>query len=126
MLKQTLTIWLCCGILLLPAIVFAKPANEQDEVILLNDSAEAVAETDPALSKSLTQWASKKEKEWEYENANKNASPPPITAKDLPELRDEIKLLEKTVLLIKPVYPLIAQGLIKMEKEINAQMQIKT
>ncbi len=103
----------------------AKANDDQNQIILLNDSAAALEDSDPGLSKSLTQFADEKEKEWEHENANKDAAPGPVTDKNLPQLKEQIKLLKAAALIIEPTYPLIAQGLKKMARDINKTIEIK-
>jgi len=112
-----------CGLLVLIGIVLLAPGlseansdNAQDQIILLNDSASALEDSDPGLSKSLAKFADQKEKEWECKNANKNAPPAPVTHA---QLQYRIKILKEAALEIKPAYPSIAQGLDKMARELN-------
>ena len=97
----------------------AKAGDDQAQIILLNDSAAALEDSNPELSKSLAKLADEKEKEWEYKNANKDVLPTPVTDKNSKQLQERIKLLNAAALAIQPTYPLIAQGLIKMAKDIN-------
>jgi hypothetical protein len=102
-----------------PCASQAKTDDDQAQIILLNDSAAALEESNPGLSKSLSQFADEKEKEWEAKEANKDALPTPVTDKELPLLRDRIKLLKESALAIKPAYPIIAKSLYKMAKDLN-------
>ena len=103
----------------------AKGGDDQDQIILLNDSAAALEDSDPGLSKSLAQFADEKEKEWEYKNAHKDTLPTPVTDKNILQLQGRIKLLKAAALAIKPAYPLIAQSLLKMAKDINRAIEIR-
>jgi hypothetical protein len=121
-----------CRFLIIGAVLFnpgpsqAKAGDDQDQIILLNDSASALEDSNPGLSKSLAQFADEKEKQWEYNTANKVVLPAVITDKDIPRLQEQIKLLNAAAIAIKPTYPLIAQGLIKMEKDINRTIEKST
>jgi hypothetical protein len=99
-----------------PGVSQAKGGDDQDQIILLNDSASALEDSNPGLSKSLTQFADEKEKEWEDKNANKNGLQKPIIDKNI---QYRIKLLRAAALAIGPIYPLIAKGLNKMANDIN-------
>ncbi len=120
-----------CGLLFIGAIAFnpcvsqAKANDGQNQIILLNDSAAALEDSNPGLSKSLTKFADEKEKEWEYRNANKDAPSGPLADKDIPLLQEQIKLLKAAALAIQPTYPLITQGLEKMARDINRTIEIK-
>jgi hypothetical protein len=65
-----------------PGISQAAGGNDQDQIILLNDSAAALEDSNPGLSKRITQFADEKEKEWEDKNANKNEAPIPVSGKN--------------------------------------------
>lgn len=108
-----------------PGVSQAKGGDDQAQIILLNDSAAALEDSNPGLSKSLTKFADEKEKEWEYKNANKDASPISVTDKSIPTLQERIKLLKAAALAIQLTYPLIAQGLEKMADGINRTIEIK-
>ena len=107
-----------------PSVVQAKGGDEQSQIILLNDSAAALEDTNPELSKSLTKFADEKEKEWEYENANKGTTSTPVTGKNTARLQDQIKLIKAAALAIRPTYPLIADSLDKMAKGLNKTTEI--
>jgi len=94
---------------------WAKEATDQDRIILINDAASALEESDPALSKKLARFADDREKEWDYNNAHKDAPLPTITDKKI--LAGELKLLNAAAVDMQPAYPLIAQGLGQMIKE---------
>jgi len=102
-----------------------KGSAEQDQIILLNDSAAALEDSDPDLSKSLTVFADEKEKEWEDSNANKDQIPAPITDKEIPKIEGQIKLLKAAALAIEPSYPLIAKGLNKMAKDMDRTIELE-
>ena len=108
-----------------PGVSQAKGGDDQDQVILLNDSAAALEDSNPGLSKSLTKFADEKEKEWEDKNANKNGPQRLITDQNIPQLQYRIKLLKAAALAIGPIYPLIAQGLNKMANDINSKLMTK-
>ena len=103
----------------------AKDSDDQTQIILLNDSAAALEDSDPELSKSLTQFADEREKEWEAKNANKDELPTLITDKNIKQVQDQIKLLEAATVAIKPTYPLIAQSLRKMVHDLNRSIEIE-
>jgi hypothetical protein len=100
-----------------------KPANQQDEIILLNDCASAVEDADPVLSKILTAMADTKEKEWEAGNADKEYKPPAVSPKDIPALEKQIEALKTAAYEIKPVYPVIAANLKKIIKETQRKIE---
>ena len=85
-----------------PSVSQAKANDDQTQIILLNDSAAALEDSDPGLSKSLTKLADEKEK-----------------GKIILPLQEQIKLLKAAALAIGPTYPLIAQALKKMANGIN-------
>jgi len=107
------------AIALCPCPSQAKADDDQAQIILLNDSAAALEDSDPGLSKSLTEFADEKEKVWESKSANKDAPPIPVIEKDLPHLQDRIKLLNEAALAVKPDYPLISKNLYKMAHDLN-------
>jgi hypothetical protein len=113
------------GVVFLPVTSHAKGDDDQAQIILLNDSAAALEDSDPQLSKSLTQFADEKEKEWESKNANKEVLPTPVTDKYIKQAEERIKLLKAAAHAIKPTYPLIAQSLFKMAKVINRSIEIE-
>jgi len=102
-----------------PGLSQAKPSDEQAEIILLNDSAAALEDSNPELSRRLTRFADEKEKEWEKNNANKNQDPSAMTTKDTLQVQEKIKLIKAAQLAIEPAYPLIAKALKKMAKDLN-------
>ena len=108
-----------------PGISQAKGGDDQNQIILLNDSAAALEDSNPGLSKSLTKFADEKEKEWEDKNANKKGPQRPITDKNIPQWQYRIKLLKAAALALQPTYPLIAQGLNKMANDINSKLMTK-
>ncbi len=109
-------------VILGPGLSEANSDNGQDQIILLNDSASALEDSDPGLSKSLAKLADEKEKEWEYKSVNKNAPPALVTHA---QLQYRIKILKEAALEIKPTYPLIAQSLDKMAGELNRIIEKK-
>ncbi len=106
-----------------PCVSQAKGGDDQNQIILLNDSAAALEDSNPGLSKSLTKFADEKEKEWEYKNANKDAPPTPVTDKNIKQSRERIKLLRAAALAIQPAYPLIAKSLRKMAKDFSETIE---
>lgn len=114
-----------CALVFNPGVSQAKDGDAQDQIILLNDSAAALEDTNPGISKSLTKFAEEKEKEWEAQNANKAQLPAPVTDKNLPQLKEQIKLLKAAAVAIRPTYPLIAKSLDKMAKDMNRTIEIE-
>jgi hypothetical protein len=106
-----------------PCASQAKTDDDQTQIILLNDSAAALEDSDPGLSKSLAKFADEKEKEWELKSAGKNVLPTPVTDKNKPQILYQIKLLKEAALAIKPTYPLIAHNLYKMAKDLNRTIE---
>ena len=121
MRKKLLVIFVIISVITFnPAMSQAKGGDEQDQIILLNDSAAALEDSHLELSKDLTQFANEKQKDWENKNANKDQLPAaPITDKDKPIIQGQIKILKSAALAIEPAYPVIAKGLNKMAKDLN-------
>ena len=107
------------AVVFVPCVSQAKTDEDQNQIILLNDAASAVEDSNPELSKELAKFADEKEKEWEYKSANKNALPTPVTVKNFPQLKYQIKLLKEAAITIKPTYPIIAKSLYKMAHDLN-------
>jgi len=107
-----------------PALALAKGGDEQDQIILLNDSAAALDDSNLELSRGLTKFADEKELEWEKNNANKDLEPLPLTVKDVPGVEEHIKLLKLAAVAIEPSYPLIAKALRKMAKDMNKTIEL--
>ena len=107
-----------------PALALAKGGDEQDQIILLNDSAAALDDSNLELSRGLTKFADEKELEWEKNNANKDLEPLPLTVKDVPGVEEHIKLLKLAAVAIEPSYPLIANALRKMAKDMNKTIEL--
>ncbi len=116
---------LLCVLIFNPGAVQAKDNDDQNEIILLNDSASALEDSNPQLSKELAQFADEREKEWEDKNADKDGPPVAVTDKNIKRFQDQIKLLKEAADNIQPTYPLIAQGLKKMAHEINRSIEIE-
>ena len=106
-----------------PSVLWAKGGDEQDQTILLNDSAAALEDINPELSKMLTKFADEKEIDWENKNANKNVLTGPVLDKNSKQCKDQIKLLESAAMAIQPTYPLIAKGLNKMAKDMDGEIK---
>ncbi len=85
-----------------PGVLQAKGGDDQAQIVLLNDSAAALEDSNPGLSISLTKFADEKEK-----------------GKIILPLQERIKLLKAAALAIQPTYPLIAESLLKMAKDIH-------
>jgi len=119
------------GILAVVCLLFSNSApsqakddgNEQDEIILLNDSAAALEDSNPGLSKRLTQFADEMEKDWEEKNANKAPAIVLPSKKDFPIIEQRIKILQAASLAIGPTYPLIAKSLQKIIKEMDRTIE---
>jgi hypothetical protein len=102
-----------------PGASQAKGGNDQNQIILLNDAAAALEDSNPGLSKSLFEFADEKEKVWEDKNADKNELPTPVTGKNIRQFQERIKHLKAAALAVQPAYPLIAKGLNKMADDIS-------
>ena len=107
--KKLIFLGVVAALVFNPGVSKAKGGDDQTQIILLNDSAAALEDSNPGLSKSLAKFADEKQKEWEHKSTDKN--PPP--------LQEQIKLLKEAALAIQPTYPLIAKSLLKMAKDIN-------
>ncbi len=116
---------LLVGIAFAPVVSQAKAGDDQTQIILLNDSAAALEDTNPGLSKNLAQLADEKEKEWEDKNAHKDVLPTSSTVKNKMQIQDRIKLLKSAALAIQPSYPLIAKSLDKMAKDMNETIKLE-
>lgn len=103
----------------------AKNNDDQTQIILLNDAAAALEDSNPGLSKTLAEFADIKEKEWEGRNVNKDVLPAPVTDKEKPGLQKELLFLKEAALEIKPVYPVIAMGLDKMAQAIDRSLHVE-
>ena len=122
----TLLLLIIIGVIAFPlSVAQAKGGDEQDQIILLNDSASALEDTHPGLSRMLTQYADEEEKDWENKNANKNVLPIPNTDKYKKLLQDRIELLKEAAVAIKPTYPLIAKALDQMAKDLNMTVAVE-
>ncbi len=109
-----------CLVVLFHGTAQSKGGDAQTQIILLNDSAAALEDTNPVLSKGLTQFADEKQKDWEDQNANKTQPlPTPLTDQRIKQLQDQVKLLKAAAHAVQSVYPLIFTNLIKMAKEIE-------
>jgi len=106
-----------------PGTLQAKGGEDQNQIILLNDSAAALEDSNPGLSKSLTEFADEKEKEWEGKNANKPQLPPLVTGKYIKQQQGRVKLLKAAALAIRGTYPLIAKSLDQMAKDLNGSIK---
>jgi len=104
---------------LIPSVLQAKGDDDQSQIILLNDSAAALEDSNPGLSKSLAQFADEKERQWENKNANKDKPPVPLTDQGKKQLQERVTLLRAAAAGLEPDYPLIAKGLKKMAKDMN-------
>ena len=119
-LRKTVSIFTIFFVLLLSSGAgLAKGGLAQDQIILLNDSASALEDSNPELSKDLTALAQVKQKEWEDANAGKPQLPIPLTDKYKLILKERVRLLNAAASAITPTYPLIAKSLGKMANEIN-------
>jgi len=112
-------------IILIPGRSQAKDADDQDQIILLNDSAAALEDTNPDLSKSLTRLADEKEKMWETKNANKDSSASPTDKINTAELQDEVNLLKASAQALQSDYPAIAKSLNQMAHDINRTIEVE-
>lgn len=114
-------VWLIIGFVLavLASVSWAKEADHRGEIILLNDSAAALEDSNPRMAEELTKFADEKEKALE----NKNADEPAVSKEEAikkPQT-DRIRLLRDSALLIQPTYPQIAKGLIKMADDMDKE-----
>ena len=118
MIKLFVTFIILAGIFN-PSILWAKGGDEQDQIVLLNDSASALEDVNPGLSKILTKLANEKEIDWENKNANKNVPASPVIDKNSKQFKGQIKLLKSAAMAVQPTYPLIAKGLNQMVKDME-------
>ena len=109
--------------ILFPVNVNAKASNDQAQIILLNDSASALEDTNLDLSKRLTQLADEKEKQWEYLNENKAIVVSDNTPKDKAKLQDQLNLLNDSAKAVEGTYPLLAKALIKMAQDTRKDLK---
>lgn len=123
-LSSFLTAFFFLAVLIKTDVLYAKASGDQDQIILLNDSAAAIEDSNPELSKSLTVFANQKEKEWEANKAaNKDALPSPVTYKEIPKMKKQIRILKEAAIEMQNDYPLIAKGLNKMAKDIEDKIK---
>ena len=108
-----------------PSMSMAKGGDEQEQIIALNDSAAALEDLDPKLSKELTEFADERELDWEAKNANKDLPPAPSAEEDKKLQEYRVQLLKKAAVEIKPNYPLIAKTLERMSKDISNALEIQ-
>ena len=103
----------------------AKDSDDQNQIIILNDSAAALEDSHPGLSKILAKFAEEKEKEWEDKNAGNNASQTTGNHKNIGQLQYRIKFYKEAAQAIQLDYPLIAKSLNKMAKDINRTIEME-
>lgn len=112
--------WLIAGFIfvLFASVSLAKGGDQRGQIILLNDSAAALDDSNPKMAEELAQFANEKEKELEAKNAGQDELPAPQEEVIKKRQTDRIKLLRDSAAIIQPAYPLIAKGLIKMADEM--------
>ena len=123
--KVLTNIFIVFVIIFYPGHVQAKDGDEQSQIILLNDAASALEDINPGFSKSLTKLADDKEKEWNAKNSNKNVPSNSLADKNNTKSQEQIELLKAAALAIQPTYPLIAEGLDKMAKDMDRTIEIE-
>ena len=123
--KNFLLVFILFAVVFNPGTSQAKGGDEQTQIILLNDSASALEDSNPELSKSLTAFADEKEKEWEINSANKTDIPAPNIVGNIDQVKARIKLLNQAAEAIKPTYPSIAKSLKQMAKDLNKTIELK-
>ncbi len=101
------------AIALNPCASQAKADDDQSQIILLNDSAAALEDSNPGLSKSLAEYADQKEMVLEHKSADIN----------LNSLQSRIKVLNDAALALKTDYPSISRNLYKMAKGLNRTVE---
>ncbi|MBF0504373.1 MAG: hypothetical protein HQL14_04640 [Candidatus Omnitrophica bacterium] len=102
---------------LVTTLSWAKGGDARGQIILLNDSAAALEESNPQMARDLAQFADEKEKALEDANVGKD-EPQESEARDIQKLKTKrTKLLRDTAQILKPTYPEIAKGLMKMADE---------
>jgi len=112
-------------IFLLSATVgFAKTDNDQNEIILLNDLAAALEDSNPQLSKNLSEFAEEREKQWDDRTAHPIDPSAALSPEEIVQIRQQLKLLNEALPQIKSTYPLIALGLKRMIKELGAKVPV--
>ena len=123
MKMRTFPVRLCSvlvGLSLLGGPAHAKGADEQAQIILLNDSASALEDSNPGLSRELAQFADEKEKAWEA--SRKDKSTPPLVPTKNALWMARLKLLRDAAHDMEPTYPVMAKSLTKMAANVQAQL----
>ncbi len=110
---------------LLSSVSLAKGGDEVAQIVILNDSAAALEESNPKLAKSLTEFADQKEKELEDIKSG-NQEQIDLSEQDIKKRHeDHIKLLNSSAAALQPTYPEIAKGLSKMADDITKMIEKK-
>ena len=117
--RASMVFIICMAIILFEGWSYAKSSDDQNQIILLNDSAAALEDSDPELSKKLTNLADDKEKEWEVKSSDKQGASLPVSDQNKFQLQERIKLLKTAALAVQPTYPLIAKSLNNMADDIK-------
>lgn len=114
-----------CSVLVALALLcspaHAKGGDEQAQIILLNDSASALEDSNPGLSHELAGFADQKEKAWEA--SRKDKSSPPLVPKKNALWIARVKLLKDAAHEMEPTYPVIAKNLMKMAANLQDQIE---
>ena len=106
------------GLVFCPSVSWPKEADDRGQIILLNDSAVVLEDSNPLMARDLTQFADEKEKALEAKNAGQD-EPPALPAEVIyKQQTGRVKLLRDVAAIIQPTYPEIAKGLRAMADEM--------
>ena len=101
-------------VLLFPSVSWPKEADQRGQIILLNDSAALLEDSNSRMAEDLTQFANEKEKAVEHKNVPQDEAPVLKEEVIKKQQTDRIKLLRDSAAMLQATYPEIAKGLIKM------------
>jgi len=107
------------GLVFCPSVSWPKEADDRGQIILLNDSAVVLEDSNPQMAKDLVQFADEKEKALEVKNTGQDepaALPAEVVGK---QQTDRAKLLRDSAAILQAAYPEIAKGLMKMAGPIS-------
>ena len=105
-------------VVLFSSASWAKVPDERGQVILLNDSAAALEESNPRMAKDLTQFADEKENALENNNDGQDAPSAPGEEEVKKQQSARIKLLRNSAAILQQLYPEIAKNLVAMADDM--------
>ncbi|MBF0511752.1 MAG: hypothetical protein HQL13_05410 [Candidatus Omnitrophica bacterium] len=101
-----------------PGVSWAKDLKSQEQIILLNDAAAALEDSDPEISQTLSQWAQELDNKWQDPKSNKDVESI-FMDPNKDRLKTRIQLLKTAAKKIENTYPLIAKSLNQMEENLR-------